>query len=72
MTAPDIRHIVPGTMDHHMTASLSLRGFLPRLRSGMRLKPWQVIRCALHRADAACIYLVARFCKPVSASSSAP
>lgn len=57
---PDIRHLVPGTMDHHMMASLSMRGYLPRLRSGMRLKPWQEIRRALHRADDACIFLVAR------------
>jgi len=53
-------------MDHYMMCCLQLRGYLPRLKNGMRLKPWQVIRGALHRADAACTYLVARFYNPTS------
>lgn len=47
-----------------MMALLRMRGIVPRLARPYRVKPWQVIRCALHRADTACIYLVARFYKP--------
>ena len=64
MIDPDLRHLVPGSMDHHFMATLRMRGFAPRIARPYRVKPWQVIRCALHRVDAACIYLVARFWKP--------
>lgn len=64
MSKPDVRHLVPGTMDHYMMCCLQLRGYLPRLKNGMRLKPWQEVRRALHRADAACIYLTKHFYVP--------
>lgn len=60
---PDLRHLVPGTMDHHMMAGLRMRGLVPRIARPYRVKPWQVIRCALHRADPACIYVVKHFYK---------
>jgi hypothetical protein len=64
----DVRPLVDGTMDHYFMASLSLRGYLPRLRSGMRLKPWQEIQRALHATDDACIFLVSHYGHAVAAN----
>ena len=58
---PDLRHLVPGTLDHYVMGCLRVRGLVPRIAAPYRLKPWQVIRCALHRLDAACLYLVTHY-----------
>ena len=54
----------PGSMDHHMAATLRMRGYLPRFGRGYRRVAWQEIQRALHAGDAACTWLVAHFYKP--------
>ena len=60
----DLRHLVPGTLDHYAMGCLRVRGYVPRIAAPYCLKPWQVIRCALHRLDAACVYLIKHYYSP--------
>ena len=58
---PDLTHLVDGTMDHYAMACLRVRGLVPRIARPYRVKPWQVILCALHRTDQTYIYVVSHF-----------